>query len=62
MLYNKDTKQVKKTIGNAQCLECKCFDKEKKVCNGLGKICYEYDEKTKTVIDSITKLPIKFND
>lgn len=58
MLYNKDEKKVQQMI---DCLTCKYFDKQKKRCYGIGKCCFEYDEKTKTCIDNITKLPIKFD-
>ena len=33
--------------------------KKKKKCNGIGKCCFEFDPKTKTAIDPITKMPIK---
>lgn len=56
MLYNKDLKKVQSI---ADCLKCPCFDKQLKQCKGLNKVCFEYDEKTKTCIDGITKLPIK---
>ena len=56
MLYNKELKKVQT---NADCITCTYFDKKKKKCNGIGKNCFEYDEKTKTAIDTITKLPIK---
>lgn len=55
MLYNKDLKKVQT---NADCLTCPLFDKKRKKCKGIGKICFEYDEKTRTAIDPITKLPI----
>ena len=42
-------------------MTCPYFDKEKKKCNGLGKTCFEYDPKTKTVIDPITKLAIRID-
>jgi hypothetical protein len=37
------------------------FDRKKKKCNGIGKVCFEFDEKAKIVIDPVTKLPIKIN-
>ena len=46
MLYNY---KLKKVHTNIDCLTCECFDKKKKKCNGIGKICFEYDEKTKTI-------------
>lgn len=58
MLYNKDLKKVQ---ASSHCITCPCFDSKQKKCNGLGKICFEIDPKTKTVIDPITKLPIKFD-
>lgn len=56
MLYNKDTK---KPLNVVDCLQCVYFDKKLKRCNGLNKKCFEYDYKTMTIIDPITKLPIK---
>lgn len=56
MLYNKDKKKIK---SNADCLNCRYFDKELKKCNGIGKVCFEYDEKTNTAIDPVTKMAIK---
>ena len=56
MLYNNKLKAIHKAT---DCLTCRCFDKAKKKCGGIGKVCFEYDEKTKTAIDPITKLPIK---
>lgn len=56
MLYNKDKKKVKT---NVDCLTCIHYDKTKKKCNGIGKTCFEFDPKTRTVIDPITKMPIK---
>lgn len=56
MLYNVELKKVKTS---SDCITCLYFDKKLKKCNGLGKCCFEYDEKTKTVFDSVTKLPIK---
>lgn len=56
MLYNKDLKAIRKPI---DCITCEKFDKTLKKCNGIGKICFEYDEKLKVAIDPITKLPIR---
>lgn len=56
MLYNKDLKRPRKPT---DCVSCPLFDKNYKKCNGANKICFEYDPKTQTVIDGITKLPIK---
>ena len=41
------------------CANCAHFDRRTKTCNGLNKICFEYDEKTQTIIDGITKMPRK---
>ena len=58
MLYNKIKKRVK---SNADCLLCPHFNREKKKCEGgIGKICFEYDERTMVCLDPVTKLPIKF--
>lgn len=56
MLYNRLTKNIQT---NKDCLNCRLFDKKFKRCKGFGKICFEYDEKTETVIDPITRLPLK---
>ncbi len=58
MLYNIDKKEIR-TLKT--CLECEHFCKNKK-CNGIGKSCFEYDSKTKTIIDTITKMPIKLSE
>lgn len=58
MLYNREKERVKRQV---DCMTCPYFDKEKKKCNGLGKTCFEYDPKTKTVIDPITKLAIRID-
>lgn len=56
MLWNKELTKVKTSV---DCQTCCYFDKTLKKCNGIGKNCFEYDPKTKTCIDPITKLPIK---
>ncbi|MBR4003081.1 MAG: hypothetical protein IKI95_03310 [Clostridia bacterium] len=56
MFYNVDLKKIQT---NADCLVCPHFDKKKKKCNGVGRSCFEFDMKTRTIIDPITKLPIK---
>lgn len=56
MLFNKNTMKVQ---SNSDCITCQFFDKTKKKCMGIGKICFEYDPKTRVAIDPITKLPIK---
>lgn len=56
MLYNNELKKIRT---GADCISCKFFDKRKKKCTGIGKICFEFDPKTRTAIDPITKLPIK---
>ena len=53
--------ELKKIKASSDCLACFYFDKKKKKCCGFGKKCFEYDAKTKTVIDNITGLPIKLN-
>ena len=58
MLYNKNKKKVQKSV---DCLTCEHFDKRLKKCNGIGKNCFEYDKKTRTAIDPITRLPIKLD-
>lgn len=56
MLYNKNLKKIKTSV---DCLTCPNFDKKEKKCKGIGIVCFEYDPKTKTAIDPISKLPIK---
>ena len=57
MIYNIEKKQIRTDV---TCLSCKYFSIEEKKCiNGIGKVCFEYDEKTGIIIDPITKLPIK---
>jgi hypothetical protein len=58
MLYDN---YLKREHTRADCLTCEYFDKQLKVCNGLNKKCFEYDEKTKTIIDGITKMPVNKN-
>ena len=59
MLYNK---QLNKVQTNIDCLQCEYFDKRRKKCCGIGKNCFEFDPKTRTAIDPITKLPIKLGE
>lgn len=56
MLYNKELKKINT---RTNCITCQYFDKVKKQCNGIGKNCFEFDAKTRTAIDPVTKLPIK---
>ena len=56
MLYKKSEKRIRTS---KDCIICPFFDTRLKKCNGIGKECFEYDEKTQTVIDPITKLAIK---
>ena len=56
MLYNT---QLKKPRTNLDCLSCEYFDKAKKKCNGFGKACFEYDPLTNTLLDPITRMPLK---
>lgn len=56
MLYNLNKKHIKV---NADCLTCEYFNRKLKKCEGVGKCCFEYDEKTKTAIDPVSHLPLK---
>jgi hypothetical protein len=58
MLYNNN---LKKVMASSDCITCPHFNKKQKQCLGLGKTCFEYDPKTKTAIDPVTKLPLKLN-
>lgn len=56
MLYNKKRQKPNKT---SYCMNCVYFNKRMKQCEGIGINCFIYDPKSRTVIDPITKLPIK---
>lgn len=56
MLYNIE---LNRQQVNTDCLTCPHFDKDKKKCLGIGKVCFEFDPKTGTIYDPITKLPLK---
>lgn len=56
MLYNIEKKELKT---DKTCIGCAYYDKRLKKCDGLNKCCFEYDPKTQTVIDGITKMPMK---
>lgn len=56
MLYNLKKRRIKKAT---DCASCPYFDKATKKCSGMNKNCFLYDEKTKTIVDGITKLPLK---
>ena len=56
MLYKRTDRRVRTS---KDCITCPCFNVRLKKCNGIGKECFEYDEKTQTVIDPITNLAIK---
>lgn len=56
MLYNINEKKKQNLI---MCFDCKEFDSKLKKCNGLNKTCFEYDEKTNTIIDGVTKMPVR---
>ena len=55
MLYNIELKKVERFD---DCYSCPHFDNTLGRCDGMNKCCFEYDEKTQTCIDGITKLPI----
>lgn len=58
MLYNKRLRKIWKT---SDCVMCPYLDKRKKKCLGIGVNCFEFDEKTRTALDPVTKLPIKID-
>lgn len=58
MIYNNNLKKIQ---ASSQCITCEHFDKTKRQCFGIGKCCFEFDPKTRTAIDPITKLPIKLD-
>lgn len=56
MIYNIELKEINKATN---CLNCRFFDKKLKRCQGgKGVVCFEYDDKTMTLIDPVTKLPL----
>lgn len=56
MLFNKEKGRPKNSL---DCLTCPLFDGKNKKCMGIGKICFEYEPKTMTIIDPVTGLPLK---
>lgn len=54
MIYNIKLNRVVSLIDCAECKE----KNEKRLCNGFNKCCFEYDEKTKTIVDGVTKMPL----
>lgn len=54
MLYNV---KEKKLINSVMCEKCEY--KEGIKCKGIGKCCFLYDEKTGTLVDPLTRKPIK---
>lgn len=56
MLYNIEKKKIQTNI---DCLTCQYFDNKSKKCIGFGRVCFEYDPKTRVVFDPVTKLPLK---
>ena len=58
MLYNIEKKKIQNAL---LCAKCPHQDKKTLDCNGLNKACFEYDEKTDTIIDGVTKLPLNLN-
>lgn len=56
MLYNLEKKKVQSPI---DCTKCPYKDKKTKLCTGINKCCFEYDSATKTIIDGVTKMPMK---
>lgn len=59
MLYDIEKKKVHT---DTDCLTCPHYDSNLLICNGLNKCCFEYDKATKTVIDGVTKLPLKISE
>ena len=58
MLYNMDLGKIKE---QTDCITCPYYNVQLKLCCGLNNACFEYDPKTQTAIDGITKLPININ-
>lgn len=55
MIYNRTTKKTQKAT---DCSVCQYYDRRYKKCNGIGKNCFEYDDKTMLAVDPVTKLTI----
>lgn len=55
-IYNSETKKIREY---SDCATCEYWDKILKKCNGYDKKCFEYDLKTRTIIDGKTKLSRK---
>ena len=58
MLYNIEQNKKQSVL---TCADCQYFDKKTLLCSGINKACFEYDEKTDTIIDGVTKLPLNLN-
>ena len=57
MLYNIKEGRPQSMV---MCLKCEKWNKQQMRCvGGMNKICFAYDHITGTIIDGITKLPIK---
>lgn len=56
MIYNLREQRIKRAT---DCVSCPYFDKTTKKCMGMNKNCFLYDEKTHTIVDGVTKLPLK---
>lgn len=59
MLFNKKTKKPQTPL---DCLHCPFRNKQTKQCEGIGKNCFLYDHRNKTIIDPITNLPVKIKE
>lgn len=51
-LFNTDKMKIH---DETDCFTCEQFDKRLKKCNGLNKVCFEYDPDTNLITNSITK-------
>lgn len=58
MIFNLKENKIKST---SQCIGCAFFDTKLKKCNGFGKVCFEMDLKTNTLLDPKTKLPLSID-
>lgn len=56
MLYNIEKKKIHE---ETDCCTCPYYDTRLLKCHGINKCCFEYDAATKTIIDGVTKLPLK---
>lgn len=58
MLYNIE---LDKKQNYMDCWTCPYYNERMHQCEGLNKCCFEFDEKTQTCIDGVTRMPIRIS-